>query len=92
MVDFYCAESLALTSKHGYPDAVMFSQDAGMDIDEAPDCLQQLHSIEEVWCQNCNYFDSNFQSDLKPYMRKMVVEWLLEVIFLFNSFIYLSLI
>ncbi|KAL0962871.1 hypothetical protein UPYG_G00346590 [Umbra pygmaea] len=40
--------------------------------------LQSLLNIEERFLPQCSYF-TNFQKDIKPYMRRMVAEWMHEV-------------
>lgn len=68
-MDLLCAETISQDSCH-----------AGIDINVFEDerVLKDLLNMEHLYVPPCDYFDA-VQTDMKPYMRKIVTQWMLEV-------------
>lgn len=68
-MDLLCAETISQDSCH-----------AGIDINVFEDerVLQELLDMEHIYVPPCDYFES-VQTDMRPYMRKIVTQWMLEV-------------
>lgn len=74
-MDLHCQEAFGL--RHSYKDPVLLNDDR---------VLNNLLTYEEKYMPSGNYFKV-VQKDIKPYMRKMVATWMLEVgvpIIIFN--------
>lgn len=67
-MDLHCQEGFGL--RHSYKDPVLLNDDR---------VLNNLLTSEERYMPNGSYFKV-VQKDIKPYMRKMVATWMLEVI------------
>lgn len=75
-MDLMCCEAESL--KRAYEDPVLLKDDR---------VLHNLLATEDKYQPSASYFKC-VQSDIKPYMRKMVAEWMLEVIiYLFTIFL-----
>lgn len=74
-MDLMCCEAESL--KRAYEDPVLLKDDR---------VLHNLLATEDKYQPSASYFKC-VQTDVKPYMRKMVAEWMLEVMhcFLFYS-------
>ncbi|RZF43718.1 hypothetical protein LSTR_LSTR004231 [Laodelphax striatellus] len=68
-MNLLCCERITPDSNFGYRDPVIFEEDRVLD-----NLLQE----EDITIPSCNYFE-NVQKELKPFMRKVVVSWMLEV-------------
>jgi cyclin D2 len=68
-MDLLCAERLVDSRLVAERDRVIFDD---MRV------LQNLLDLETVYIPTCNYFGT-VQKDIKPYMRKVVSTWMLEV-------------
>lgn len=66
-MDLHCQEAFGL--RHSYKDPVLLNDDR---------VLNNLLTYEEKCMPSGSYF-KHVQSDVKPYMRKMVATWMLEV-------------
>lgn len=66
-MDLHCQEGFGL--RQSYKDPVLINDDR---------VLNNLLSCEERYRSNGSYFKV-VQKDVKPYMRKMVATWMLEV-------------
>lgn len=70
MADLLCAEKLV--DRLAEADPVIFGDRRVLDI---------LLQSEKYYIPKFNYF--HFQTDLKPFMRKVVASWMMEVSYLF---------
>lgn len=66
-MDLMCCEAESL--KRAYEDPVLLKDDR---------VLHNLLATEDKYQPSASYFKC-VQTDVKPYMRKMVAEWMLEV-------------
>lgn len=64
-----CAEKITEDSCHALRDLNVFEDER---------VLRDLLSTEHLYVPHCNYFD-DVQTDVKPFMRKMVTQWMVEV-------------
>ena len=69
-----CCETESL--KRAYEDPVLLKDDR---------VLHNLLATEDKYQPSASYFKC-VQTDIRPYMRKMVAEWMLEVVILLLSF------
>lgn len=68
-MDLMCCETASL--RRAYEDPVLLKDDR---------VLHNLLATEDKYQPTSSYFKC-VQTDIKPYMRKMVAEWMLEVNF-----------
>lgn len=68
-MDLICHERLVADNCFAVRDTVLFDD---MRV------LKNLLSCENKYLPSCNYF-VNIQKDIKPFMRKVVTVWMLEV-------------
>merc|ERR1711970_1346411 len=79
MEDLHCQEVLARESPHGgYSLPIVCRAYKDPVILEDSRVFQNMLEIEEFYIAATNYF-SNTQSEIKPHMRKIVTDWVLEV-------------
>lgn len=77
-MDLMCAEKLTQDSCYAMKD---------LNVLEDERVLQDLLNMEQVYVPDCDYFN-NMQTDVKPYMRKIVTKWMLEVSRFYYSSMY----
>ena len=67
--DLFCCERLQPDLRKTEKDPVIFSDFR---------VINNLLNLEKQYIPSCDYF-SNVQTDIKPFMRKIVSTWMLEV-------------
>lgn len=70
-MDLLCAEKIS-------PDSCCAVKDGTVFEDER--VLQELLNMEHLYVPQCDYFKT-VQTDVEPFMRKIVTKWMLEVRF-----------
>lgn len=81
MEDLFCCEARVDFECRAYADPVLLKDGR---------VLHNLLSSEERHVLSSSYFDC-VQSELKPHMRKIVTEWMLEVDIVYRTYIYTSM-
>lgn len=79
MEDLFCCEARVDFECRAYADPVLLKDGR---------VLHNLLSSEERHVLSSSYFDC-VQSELKPHMRKIVTEWMLEVDIVYRTYIYI---
>lgn len=68
-MDLMCTEKITQDSCYAMKD---------LNVLEDERVLRDLLELEEIYVPSCDYF-KGFQSDVEPFMRKIVTKWMLEV-------------
>ncbi len=69
IMDLMCAEKISQDSCHAGKDRNVFEDER---------VLRDLLATEHLYVPQCDYF-TMVQTDVKPFMRKVVTQWMLEV-------------
>lgn len=64
----FCCEVETIT--RAYPDPVLLNDER---------VLNNLLAAEDKYTPCSDYFGNHFQQELRPFMRKMVAQWMFEV-------------
>lgn len=92
MADLRCTETVGTsprvygqsgysTTQSGYSQPIVCRAYRDPVILEDSRVFQNMLDIEEFYVAATNYFQ-NTQSEIKPHMRKIVTDWMLEVIYI----------
>lgn len=68
-MDLLCAEKISPDSCCAVKDGVVFEDER---------VLQELLNMEHLYVPRCDYFKT-VQTEVEPFMRKIVTKWMLEV-------------
>lgn len=68
-MDLMCAEKITQDSCYAMKD---------LNLLEDERVLEDLLTTEQVYVPHCNYFN-NVQTEIEPFMRKIVTKWMLQV-------------